>query len=203
VSPPERKTPTRRAKPASRLLGLVSRRFPALAERSKKWFVEYLVPVNRAMGIRIVTVSPDSRQVELRLLPRRRNLNPEGTVHGAVMFALAETVHGVAVLWQFSPAEHRMVSTTSRMDFLAAARGELTTRFSLTPELRDRIGEELAETGVCEMELQSSVFDRAGTEVAQLTATYRIRRRQEPAATSSGNRSQPISEMREDRPQRS
>lgn len=183
MRPHDPKTSTRKAKPASRLLGLLSRRLPAFSESLKKWFVEYLVPVNRAMGIRIVTVSPDSRQVVLRLLPRRRNLNPEGTVHGAVMFALAETVHGVAVLWQFSPAEHRMVSTVSRMEFLAPARGELTTRFSLTPELQSRIAEELAKNGVWEMELQSTVFDPAGAEVARLTATYRIRRRRETAAT--------------------
>jgi acyl-coenzyme A thioesterase PaaI-like protein len=179
-------TSTRRAKPASRLLGFLSRRLPAFSESLKKWFVEYLVPVNRAMGIRIVTVSPDSRQVVLRLLPRRRNLNPEGTVHGAAMLALAETVHGVAVLWQFSPAEHRMVSTTSRMEFLAAARGELTTRFSLTPELERKISEELEATGFCETELQSSVLDHAGTEVARLTATYRIRRREAPVEDSAG-----------------
>jgi uncharacterized protein (TIGR00369 family) len=163
--------------PAVHLLGFVARRFPRSAERFKKWFVEYLVPVNRAMGIRIVTVSPDSRQVVLRLLHRRRNLNPEGTVHGGVLLALAETVHGVAVLWQFSPSDHRMVSTSSLIEFLAPARGELTTNFHLTPDQRSRIGEELRNTGAVEVELQSGVFDRAGTEVAHLTATYLIRRR--------------------------
>lgn len=170
---------------AAKLLRLVERRAPRLGPRLKKWFVEYLVPANRAMGIRITRVAPDSSEVLLRLPLRRRNFNVGGTVHGGVLLALAETVHGVAVLWQFSPADHRMVSLVSRMEYLAPARGELTVRFSLAEETRRRIEEELSATGVCKVELESSVADTAGTEVAHLTATYRIRRREAAATASS------------------
>lgn len=161
---------------AANLLTALERHAPALAPRLKKWFVEYLVPANRALGIRIDEVAPDSSRVVLSLPRRRRNLNVGGTVHGAAIMALAETVHGVAVLWQFPPAQHRMVTKTTRLEFVAPARSGLRTTFSLSPEARGRIDADLAASGRCEIELESSVTDGGGKEVARLVARYQIRR---------------------------
>src|SRR5512143_1289363 len=104
----------------------------------KKWFVEYGVPMNRSIGLRIDRVTPDSHRVAVRLLPRRRNRNVEGTVHRGVITALAESVHGIAVLWQFSPAEHAMVSRELRLEFVWPARGTLTAEFRLEEAVRAR-----------------------------------------------------------------
>jgi len=97
-------------------LTLLERSAPRIAPLLKKWYVEYGVPMNRAIGLCLDEVAADSSRVVVRLPFRRRNLNVDGTVHGGVIAALAETVHGIAVLWQFSPAEHFMVSVGSERE---------------------------------------------------------------------------------------
>lgn len=170
---------------AATLLTLLERHAPALAPYIKKWFVEYLVPANRALGIRIHEVAPDSSRVVLSLPRRRRNLNVGGTVHGAAIMALAETVHGVAVLWQFPPARHRMVTKTTRLEFLAPARASLRTTFSLSQAVREHIEAELSAGGRCDVEFESTVTDGDGKEIARLSASYQIRRLAAPGAVTS------------------
>lgn len=161
----------------TRILAVIERRMPAQADRAKRWFVQYFVPFNRRIGLRVEHVAPDSSRVVLRLPASRGNRNPGKTIHGGAILALAESVHGVAVLWQFSPATHSMVATTSRIEFLAPGRGELTVSFRLEPAVRDRIAAELDAGGRCLVELTSIVKDREGVDIARLTATYHIRRR--------------------------
>lgn len=135
------------------------------------------VPHNRAIGLRIDHVSFDSSRVALRLPTRRGNLNVGGTVHGAAIIALAESVHGVAVLWQFSPSDHVMVTRELRVEFLAPGRGTLFVEFALDEELRRSIAAELARSGRCEVRLASEVADVGGNTVARLVGSYVIRRR--------------------------
>lgn len=70
---------------------------PTIGANLKKIFIQYGVPFNRAIGVRVVAVTADGQSFKLRLPYRRRNTNVEGTVHGAVITAFAETVVGVAV----------------------------------------------------------------------------------------------------------
>jgi hypothetical protein len=97
-----------------RLLRVLETWMPGKPPAAKRWFVERAVPLNRAIGLRVEEVAPDSSRVVLSLAERRRNRNAGGTIHGAVLTALAETIHGVAVLWQFSPDRHTMVQGASR-----------------------------------------------------------------------------------------
>lgn len=161
----------------TRALTFLETRAPRCAQYAKRWFVQYLVPFNRRIGLRIEKVAPDSSEVMLRLPYRRGNQNVGGTVHGAAIMALAETAHGVAVLWQFPPDRHAMFAKESRLEFLSPGRGELSVRFALEPGVRARIAAELDSGGRCLVELASVVTDCQGTEVARLDATYHIRRR--------------------------
>jgi len=162
---------------AAQALTFLERRVPRWAQHAKRWFVQYLVPFNSRIGLRIEKISPDSSEVVLRLPYRRGNRNAVGTVHGGAIMTLAETVHGVAVLWQFPPALHAMFAKESRLEFLTPGRGDLSVRFGLQPEVRSRIAADLDATGRCLIELASVVTDHQGTEVARLTATYHIRRK--------------------------
>ena len=163
------------------VLRVLERRAPRLTPVLKRWFVERGVPLNRTIGLRVDHVAFDSSQVVLRLPARRANLNPAGTVHGAAIAALAETVHGVAVLWQFSPANHVMVTRALRMEFLAPGKGTLFVEFALNESVRSFIATELARRGRCELQLESEVTDAGGKTVARLAASYVVRlRRAEP-----------------------
>lgn len=159
------------------LLSTVERFAPGLAFHARTWFVERAVPFNRAIGVQVEEVAPDSSRVVLRLPSRRRNQNFAGTIHGGVTTAFAETVHGVAVLWQFPPARHHMVTRSLRMEFLAPARGTLWVAHRLEAAVRRGIEEELARSGRSEFELECEVKDGGGITVARLRAVYVLRRR--------------------------
>ncbi len=161
-------------------LALIERAPGCMRERVKKWGAEHLVPVNRAFGIRIVDIAPDSSRVVLRLLARRRNQNHDGSVHGGVILAFAETAHGIAVLWQFSPARFSMVTKSAKLTFLNPGRGELMVQFGLDRETRERLLRDLTNDGRSEIELASRVVDGDGNEVADLLAMYVIRARHGP-----------------------
>lgn len=156
----------------------LARRAPRWFGLAKRGYANYLaVPANTAMGIRIVEVAADSSRVVIRLKDRRKNHNAAGTVHGGVLFALAETVHGMAVLWQFSPLAHRMFTKTAHLEFVAPGRGELRVEYGLSRELLDRIRRDLAGPGRTEIRAESCVRDRRGALVAKLSATYVVLRR--------------------------
>lgn len=126
------------------------------------------------MGIRIERVDLKSGEVVLKLKNRNRNRNVGGTIHGGVIVALAETVHGVAVLWRFSPSHHSMVSKEIRVVFLAPGRGILRSHFQLTPSLCENIAADLQAKKKCEIELVSLVTNQSGKEIARLTGKYVI-----------------------------
>ena len=159
------------------MLTYLERRSPRFAEAAKRWFVQRAVPFNRLIGLRIEKIAPDSSEVVLRLPARRGNQNASGTIHGGAIMALAETVHGVAVLWQFAPARHVMFAKESQVQFLTPGRGDLFVRFGLDETMRSRIAAELEATSRCVIELASVVTDRQGAEVARLAASYHLRRK--------------------------
>lgn len=166
--------------PLASSLELLEHCAPGLAPRLRRWFVERAVPFHRAIGLRLVEVAPDSSRVVLRLPPARRNRNVGGTVHGGVIAALAETAHGVAVLWQFPPATHRMVSRRLQVEFVAEGRGWLQVAYALDAGTRQAIEAGLSRSGRHEVELTSEVQDDEGRLVARLVGSYLIQRRSEP-----------------------
>ena len=158
-------------------LRLAELRLPAASAWLRRRFIEWGVPAHRAIGLRVVQVAHDSSIVDVRLPLRRRNTNVGGTVHGGVLLVLAESVHGIAVLWQFPPATHTMVTKESRIEFVAPGRGQLTVRFHLEPALCTRVRADLDQRGRCELALDSTVTDERGQDIARLRGTYVIRRR--------------------------
>jgi uncharacterized protein (TIGR00369 family) len=161
----------------ARFLSMAERISPRTLAWAKSWYAERAVPFNRLVGIRIVRIEPDSSRVVLRLPYAKRNLNAGSTVHGGAVLALAETVHGVAVLWQFAPAMHRMFTKRAEIDFVTPGRGDLTVTFCLSAETKAAISSELDATGRSEVSLHSDVSDAEGRRVATLSATYVILRR--------------------------
>ncbi len=157
-----------------KILLYLEKHVPSIALFFKRVFVEYIVPMNRSLGIKIKSI--DDFETVLSLKRKYKNLNYGGTIHGAAIMALAETVHGVTILWKFPPINHLMVSKKSNLTFLKKAKGNLEVRFQLSKDKEEYINKQLSENGVCEIELKSAVTDKHGNSVAELLATYHIRR---------------------------
>lgn len=159
-----------------RALAIASRLPLGLRFRLRKWFVEYGVPANRHLGIKVVEVGPGTGSVVLKLPYRRSNLNVAGTVHGAAILALAESVHGVAILWRFDPADHLMYTRRANLEFLSPGRTALTVRYVLSPQTIETIENRLRQAGRHEFDLECTVRDQEGEPIAHLSATYHLRR---------------------------
>lgn len=163
-------------KGATPLLAWLDRYAPPLARLARRLVTAYLIPLNRLAGIRVVHVAGDLSRVVLRLKRRRANQNGSGTVHGGVILALAETAHGVAVLWHFLPGRHSMFTRSARIEYRNPGRGELTVDYRVPPGLHERIERDLAASRRAKVELESVVVDAEGTTVAELYATYIVQR---------------------------
>jgi uncharacterized protein (TIGR00369 family) len=160
-----------------KLLAWLDRRAPPLAALARRLVTAYLIPLNRIAGIRVVHVSSDVSRVVLRLKQRAANQNGSGTVHGGVLLALAETAHGVAVLWRFMPGRHTMFTKSARIEYRNPGRGELSVDYRVPEGLHGRIERDLATTSRSKVELESMVVDAQGVIVAELYATYIVLRR--------------------------
>ena len=138
----------------------------------KKLFVNYFVPMNRTLGIRLRAMEDDGTVMTMK--GRRKITNYGGTIHGGAIMALAETVHGGAVLNKIGAFENLMVTKNCSLKFLKSGRGDLKVRFRLDAEREAFIKSRLEKDGKCEIELFSVVADSTGEPVAELTALYSI-----------------------------
>ena len=140
----------------------------------KKLFVNYFVPMNRTLGIKLKTMKDDRTVMVMK--GKRKITNYRGTIHGGAIMALAETVHGGAVLNRIGAFENMMVTKNCMIKFLKQARGNLEVHFNLNAENEAYIKGNLEKNGKCEIELDSAVTDSQGDTVAELTALYFIKR---------------------------
>lgn len=138
----------------------------------KKIFVEYRVPTNRRIGIKLEYISKDSKSFTLKLPYKRKNTNVGGTVHGSAIMCLAETIHGVAVLWSFNPKQHRMVTRTTEIKFINPGINDLYVKFTLKDATISNIKETLSTKGNMDLVLDSNVTDKSGKLIATLKNSY-------------------------------
>ena len=87
----------------------------------KKLFVNYLVPMNRTLGIKLKAM--EENETVMTMKGRRKITNYGGSIHGGAIMALAETVHGGAVLNKIGAFENLMVTENCNLKFLKKAKG--------------------------------------------------------------------------------
>ncbi len=139
----------------------------------KKLFVNYLVPMNRTLGIKLKAMN---NVTIMTMKGKRKITNYGGTIHGGAIMALAETVHGGAVLNKIGAFENLMVTKNCNLKFLKKATGNLKVCFKLSDDQEEYIKSHLTKSGKCEIELISAVTDVQGDTVAELKALYHIKR---------------------------
>ena len=114
------------------------------------------VGFNREVGIVRAGISEGYARVEVEIGPQ--HVNPIGSVHGGVMFTIADTTAGAAAT---SPRRY-MTTMSSSMNFLRPAIGCK----KLTGESREiKVGKQ-----VCVYEV--TITDETGREIAVATMTF-------------------------------
>ena len=148
--------------------------FPSMKLPAARLLIEYNVPFHRGIGLRVAELDPSSGKVSLTLPYRKRNCNGASTIHGGVILALAESVHGISVLSRLGRENYRMFTKTANLSYIKKGVTDLMARFEMAPGAFEQLTATLAQQQFAEITLESSVTDVAGAEIARLLATYHV-----------------------------
>lgn len=139
-----------------------------------KHLSRYVIPFVRRSGARVVALEPG--RVVCRM-PLRGNVNHIGTMYAGALFTLAEFPGGPLILATFGMRRFIPIVTALDMQFVRAAKSDVTVELSLTAEEAERIEAETIATGKSEFEVHGELRNAAGEVVALSRATYQMRPR--------------------------
>lgn len=146
----------------------IVRALPLSPSARLEWF-----PPFRAMGVRVVRLSPDWSQADLLLPLNRCNRNPGGTMFGGAMAALADPIAALACARAFPG--HRVWTRAMHLDFVREGHSDLALRFRFPVALRTRIGAELTHRGRATPTFEYAFYDRQERVCAKVTNMVAIR----------------------------
>ena len=135
-------------------------------------FVHAAVPAIGRLGVEVVDIAPGS--VTLRL-PFEPNRNHMGTLYAGALFALAELPGGLLPLAVLDPAAYTPIVTRVEIDFLAAARSDVTLRAQLSAQRLAELARTADAEGRAVFTLDLEGGDADGRTVLRSRADYLLR----------------------------
>jgi acyl-coenzyme A thioesterase PaaI-like protein len=146
-----------------------------LRTRLLRWRLN-LFPAFWCTGARITHLSPDLREVRLRLPLSLRTRNYVGTIFGGSMYAAVDPIYMVMLIENLGPA-YEVWDKSARIRFRRPATETLFARFTLDEEelaaIRRAVDEEGRVDRTYGVELESS----DGTSHAEVEKVIHVRRR--------------------------
>jgi acyl-coenzyme A thioesterase PaaI-like protein len=125
------------------------------------------------MGVRVLALSEDWRQVRLLLPLNRRTRNPGGSMFGGCMASLADPIAALACSRVFPG--YAVWTRAMSLDFRREGRGDLELRFDFDPALEQRIREELVQRGRATPSFEYAYYAGDGEACALVHNTVAIR----------------------------
>jgi acyl-coenzyme A thioesterase PaaI-like protein len=135
-------------------------------------FVHHAVPAIGRLGVVVEAISPGA--VDLRL-PIEGNANHMGTMYAGALFALAELPGGLIPLAVLEPGRYTPIVTALEIQFLAAARTDVTLSARMEPHDLQALGEQVDAEGRADFTLELVGQDAAGRTVVTSTGHYQLR----------------------------
>jgi acyl-coenzyme A thioesterase PaaI-like protein len=149
----------------NRLPEVLRRRLPPA--RRLEWY-----PPLRALRVRVIELSPDWRQVRIRL-PLRENRNPGGGMFGGAMACVADPVAALSCARLFPG--HAVWTRELALDFHREARTDMELRYAIGSAQERAIRDELARRGRATPAFAYGFFDQAGRECVSVRCRVAIR----------------------------
>jgi len=135
-------------------------------------FVHRAVPAIGRLGVVVDAISPGA--VELRV-PIEGNANHMGTMYAGALFALAELPGGLIPLAVLTPGRYTPIVTGLEIQFLAAARTDVTLSARMDPEELRALREQVDSDGRADFTLDLVGQDANGRTVITSRAHYQLR----------------------------
>lgn len=131
------------------------------------------VPAVAHLGISVEDARPG--QVVLRVPTQPGNLNVDGRLHTSALFAVGELAAAVAFGTHPRLAQLVRLQKASRIEYLAAAKKDVTAHATVTPEMLAAIQAGLDQHGKALIEIPVKLMDGHGTDVAELVSVFTFR----------------------------
>jgi acyl-coenzyme A thioesterase PaaI-like protein len=135
-------------------------------------FVHQAVPAIGRLGVVVEAISPGV--VDLRV-PIEGNANHLGTMYAGALFALAELPGGLIPLAVLEPGRYTPIVTGLEIQFLAAARTDVTLSARMDPEDLRGLADQVEAEGQAEFTLALVGLDANGRTVITSTGHYQLR----------------------------
>ncbi|HEX6886808.1 MAG TPA: YiiD C-terminal domain-containing protein [Candidatus Nanopelagicales bacterium] len=135
-------------------------------------FVHQSVPAIGRLGVVVDAI--DAGLVLLRI-PIEGNANHLGTMYAGALFALAELPGGLLPLAVLEPGRYVPIVTDMQVQFVAAARTDVTLTARLEPEHIRALAARADAEGRAEFVLELHAEDAGGRTVLTSRATYQLR----------------------------
>lgn len=134
-------------------------------------------PPFRGAGIRIVYVSPDYREIKVRMKLRWYNKNYVGTHFGGSLYAMTDPFY-MMILINNLGRRYIVWDKAAKIEFLKPGRGTVHTHFAFSePEIRE-IKRKADELGKYVFDRPVNVVDDSGEVIATVSKTLYVRKRE-------------------------
>lgn len=139
-----------------------------------KHLSRYVIPFVRRSGVRVNELEPGR---VVCTMPLKGNVNHIGTMYAGALFTLAEFPGGPLMLATFGMRRFIPIITELDMEFVKAAKTDVSVELTLPEEDAKAIEAETLEHGKAEFELRGELTDAHGEVVARSRALYQMRPR--------------------------
>lgn len=131
------------------------------------------IPFNAPHGFKIRSI--DSKEVVIELPNRRLNHNHLGGIHACAIATLGEFCGGMGLLKFFGISKYRLIMSELKAEYKYQGRKALVGKSQINFD-RERIQNEIEQTGKSTQTVSTTVYDRDGQEVAVVTTTWQLKK---------------------------
>lgn len=128
-------------------------------------------------GIRVTKVSPDFREVEVKMKLKWYNKNYVGTHYGGSIYSMTDPFYMVMLI-QILGKDYVVWDRAAQIEFLKPGKTELCAKFSVTDEILEDIISKTDEGNQHFAKLSVDVTDTSGEIIAKVGKAIYIRRKQ-------------------------
>lgn len=137
-----------------------------------------LFPAFWCTGARITHLSPDFRQVRIRLPLSLRTRNYVGTIFGGSMYAAVDPIYMIMLIKNLGP-DYEVWDRAATIRFLRPARQALRASFAVDEEELEAIRRAVRSEGRVDRRYDVELVSAEGTVHAEVEKVVHVRRREE------------------------
>jgi acyl-coenzyme A thioesterase PaaI-like protein len=146
-----------------------------IPRRLLPWLARFYPPFVGA-GIRVRSISPDFRRVEVEMPLHRWNRNAVGTHFGGSLFAMTDPFFMLMLLDNLGP-QYIVWDKAASIRFRKPGRGVVRARFAIDQALIDEVRDQADTMGKVERTLSVAITDDSGGVIAEVDRLLYIRRK--------------------------